>query len=260
MINYTFSLVDLEYFLLIFTRVTCFIFVAPFFSMSNTPARVKVALGVFVSYIIYQSPIPHVPVVYQTLFGFSIIVIKEGITGLLVGLGANICNSIVLFAGRTIDMEIGLSMANQLDPTTKENASLTGLIYQYSIMLILLMSGMHRFILQALVETYTLIPVNAAVFNQDALVTSMIQFMSDFFSIGFRICLPVFCVTLIVNVVLGILAKVSPQLNMFAVGIQIKVLVGFIIVFMTVSLLPFFSDLIYKEMKVMMVSFVEAMM
>lgn len=260
MIEYSFSIAELEYFLLIFTRVSCFIFIAPFYSMNHTPARVRIGLSVFVSYLLYQMLIPHEAIVYSTLLEFATIVMKEALTGFLVGFGANICSTIVLFAGRMIDMDIGLSMANQLDPTTKEYASISGVFYQYVVMLLLLVSGMHRYILQALVETFTLIPVNKAVFDGDRLLAPMLEFLRDYLSIGFRICLPVFCVMLIVNVVLGILAKVSPQMNMFAVGIQIKLLIGLGVMFLTTGMLPYISDFIFTEMKKMMVAFVEAMM
>ena len=127
-------------------------------------------------------------------------------------------------------------------------------------MLMLIVSGMHRFILQALIDTYELIPVNGAVFREDALLAAMMQFMSDYIIIGFRICMPIFIVILILNVVLGVLAKVSPQLNMFSVGIQIKILVGFAVIFLTAGMLPSAADFIFTEMKRMMVAFVEGMM
>ena len=260
MIEYSFSIEELEYFLLVVVRITCFFFTAPFFSMNNTPKRVKIGLGIFVSYLIYQSTLPHDAVVYENVMEYATIIMKEACVGLLVGLAASICNTIVLYAGRIVDMEIGLAMASQMDPTTKEQTTITGVYYQYMVMLILLISGMHRYLLQALAETYVLIPVNGAVFNMDSLLTSMIMFMTDYLNIGFRICLPVFCVSLIVNVVLGILAKVSPQMNMFAVGMQIKVLLGLCVLFFTTAMLPYISDFVYTEMKAMIVRFVEAMM
>ena len=85
MINSVFSYADLEYFLLIFTRVTCFIFIAPFFGMNNTPRRVKVGLGIFVSLLIFSGITPHETVEYATLLEFSIIVMKEAVTGFLIG-------------------------------------------------------------------------------------------------------------------------------------------------------------------------------
>ena len=128
------------------------------------------------------------------------------------------------------------------------------------VMLILLVSGMHRYILRAITQTYELIPINGAVFHTDRMMDAVLSFMAQYVNIGFQICLPVFCAILIVNVVLGILAKVSPQLNMFAVGMQIKILIGLGIMFLTTGMLPYVSDYIYKEMKVMIVSFVEAVM
>lgn len=260
MIEYSFSIEELEYFLLVVVRITCFFFTAPFFSMNNTPKRVRIGLGIFVAYLIYQTTLPHDSVVYETVLEYAIIIMREASAGLLVGLAASICNSIVLYAGRIVDMEIGLAMANQMDPTTKEQSSITGIYYQYMVTLVLLISGMHRYLIQALAETYVLIPVNGAVFHTDSLLTSMILFMTEYLNVGFKICLPVFCVSLIVNVVLGILAKVSPQMNMFAVGMQIKVLLGLCVLFFTTAMLPYISDFVYTEMKTMIVRFVEAMM
>ena len=119
---------------------------------------------------------------------------------------------------------------------------------------------MHEYLLKALLETFTLIPVNGTVFNMDSLLSSMIRFMSEYIIVGFRICLPVFAVMIILNAILGILAKVSPQLNMFAVGIQIKVLTGLTVLFLTVGMLPGASDFIFTQMKKIVVSFVEGMM
>ena len=65
---------------------------------------------------------------------------------------------------------------------------------------------------------------------------------------------------IMLNAILGILAKVSPQMNMFAVGIQIKVLVGISVLFLTTGMLPGAADFIFRQMKKMVVSFVEGMM
>ncbi len=260
MIDYIFSYADLEYFLLILTRITSFIFIAPFFSMGNTPRRVRIGLGFFVSLLVFGSVTPHEVIVYDTILEYTIIVAKELLTGLLIGFGANLCTSIVSFAGHIMDMEIGLSMVTLMDPTTKESSSISGILYQYMITLMLIISGMYRYLLKALVETYQLIPVNGAVFKMDSLMLSMLRFMRDYIIIGFRICLPVFAVMIMLNAILGILAKVSPQLNMFAVGIQIKILVGLSVIFLTVGMMPGASDFIFTQMKTIIVSFIEGMM
>ncbi len=260
MIEYSFSVQELEIFLLIVVRMTCFIYAAPFYGMNNTPGQFKVAFGLFVSYLIYFTTMPHEQLVYNTVLQYATIVLKEAIVGLMIGWGANICSSIVFFAGRMVDMEIGFAMVNAMDPTTRENVTITGFYYQYMVTLILIFSGMHRYLIQAIADTYELIPIAGAVFRSDLMLEAVVAFLSTYINIGFRIALPVFAAILIVNVVLGILAKVSPQLNMFAVGMQIKILIGLGIMFLTTGMLPYVSDFIYKEMKVMIVAFVEAMM
>jgi flagellar biosynthetic protein FliR len=110
-------------------------------------------------------------------------------------------------------------------------------------------TGLYRFLMGALADSFTLIPVNGAVFHSESLLNSMITFMNDYIVIGFRIVLPIFCVILLLNAVLGILAKVAPQMNMFAVGLQLKILVGFGAIFFTVGMLSGAADFIYQEMK-----------
>lgn len=258
MIDYSFSYGDLELFLLIFVRVASFVYIAPFFSMSNTPSRVRVGLAFFISVLLYQTG-PEQEVVYDTLTGYTIIVMKEAVTGFLIGFGANLCTAVVSFAGQIADMEMGLSMASLFDPATKQQTTITGVYYNYMVLLLLMISGMHRYLLKALAETYELIPINGAVFHDDALLQALITFMGDYIIVGFRICLPIFAVMIILNAVLGILAKVSPQLNMFAVGIQMKVLVGFCVLFVTTAMLPDAAGFIYEQMKRMVVSFVRVM-
>ncbi|MBP3475555.1 MAG: flagellar biosynthetic protein FliR [Lachnospiraceae bacterium] len=258
MIDFTFTYADLEYFLLILVRISCFIYIAPFFSMTNVPRRVRVGFSIFLAYLVFQA-VDHNEVVYDSLLGYAIIVMKEALTGFLIGWGAQICTTVTAFAGSIADMEIGVSMVSLMDPTTKEQATFSGVYYQYLFTLFLIITGMYRYLLQALIDTFTLIPINGAVFKTEALLESVIMFLSDYIAIGFRIILPIFCTMILLNVILGVLAKVSPQLNMFAVGMQLKMLVGLGIMFLTVRMLPGAADFVFTEMKRMIVSFVEGM-
>ncbi len=259
MIDLSFSMYELEYFLLILTRVSCFVFVAPFFSLNNTPRHVRVALSLFTAALLYRTLSPAPAVEYNTLTGYSVIVVKEALTGLMLGLGTSMCSAIVNFAGHIADMEIGLSMVSLLDPATKQQATFTGVFYQYMFTLVMIISGLYQYLLGALVDSFTLIPINGAVFKTEALLSSVLLFLGNYVSVGFRIILPIFCAMIFLNCVLGVLAKVSPQLNMFAVGIQFKVLVGLGILFLSIQMLPTLADNIFTLMKRMIVSFVEGM-
>ena len=258
MVNLSFSLVTFEYFLMIVVRVASFVAVAPFYGTNNTPRRVKIGFSVMVAILLFQI-LERPALDYEGVFGFAVIIIREGITGLLIGFAASVCNSIILFAGNIIDMDIGLSMVTEFDPTMNTQVTITGNLYNYFILLLLIATDMHHVILQAVVDSFTVIPINGQIFNWDSLAGSITQYMTDLFVIGFRIFLPIFACMMILNCILGILAKVAPQMNMFAVGMQMKILVGFGVLFLTISLLPGIASFIFTEMKKMMVLFIEGM-
>jgi len=195
---------------------------------------------------------------YSTVLMYSILVVKEAITGVLIGYGANICVSILSFAGHLVDMEIGLSMVSLFDPVSRESVTISGTYYQYTVLLMLMITGMYQYVLAAIIETFNLIPVTGAVFASDRILSAMLIFLRDYLALGFRLCLPVFAAMLLLNAILGILAKVSPQLNMFAVGIQLKILLGLGVLFLTVGMLPGASTAILSEMKKMITVFAEA--
>lgn len=258
MVNYSFSLVAFEYFLLIMVRIASFVFAAPFFNTPNTPGRAKIGFSVFVSLLLF-SVLPQPELTYTDVFGFGVIAVKEGITGLLIGFAANICNSIVLLSGNVIDLQLGLSMATEYDPITQTQSPITGNLYNYFVLMLLIISGMHRFVLQAVVDSFTLIPVGGQIFQWDDLLLTMTEFMTNSMVLGFRIALPVFACVMILNCVLGIMAKVAPQMNMFSVGMQLKILTGFAVLYFTIQLLPYVSEWIFTEMRRMIVSVVEGM-
>lgn len=260
MVDLSFPVQELEYFLLVFARIATFVFAAPFFSQKGVPNTVKIGLSVFIAYVMYAFIQPHVYPEYSSVFGYSVIIMKEVAVGLFLGAGAQLCTSIVLFAGRIVDMEIGLSMANVFDPTTNQQSSITGVLLQYGVMLILYTTGLHRYLLKALMETFTLIPINGAVFHTEELLATIIEFLSDYIIIGFRICLPVFACITLMNIVLGLLAKLAPQMNMFSVGIQLKLLAGLSVLFLTIGMLPNICNFISTQMQQMMVAIVEGMM
>lgn len=258
MVNFAFSLNNFEYFLLILVRIVSFVFVAPFFGDSAVPRRVKVGLSLFVAIFMYN--IVNKPdLEYTSAVGYSVIVVREVMTGLLIGFAAYICNSIILFAGNIIDMDMGFSMAMEFNPSLNTQSTITGNFYYYLVMLILVASDMHSFILRAVCDSFTVVPIGKAVFDWDHLVLSITKYMGDMFVIGFRIFLPFFACIMILNCVLGIMAKVAPQMNMFSVGIQLKLLAGLAVMFLTIFLLPDVANYVFKEMKALTILFIKGM-
>ena len=260
MVDLSFSLSELEFFLLIVIRVTTFLFAAPYFSNRNTvPNHVKIAFGFLFAVCLYRL-VPYTPIEYNTIFGYAVLVLKEAVTGLLIGYGTQIVTTILNLAGHISDMETGLSMVTLFDPTTNQNITITGAYYQYAMTLMLVLSGLFHFLIAAFKESYLLIPINGAIFKSENLMLAMIEFLRDYITIGFKICLPIFAVMLLLNSLLGILAKVSPQMNMFAVGMQLKVLVGLGVLFLTVGMLPGISSMLMKEMQKMVTMITESLL
>lgn len=259
MVTYTFTLAQVQIFILILVRISCFVYTAPFFSTSNVPSRVKIGLAVFVSFLLYGTVAELTTLEYTGLIGYAVIVLKEGITGLMIGFVANLCNSIILFAGHIVSMDIGLSMATEFDINMNTETTVISELYYYFVLLLLIATNMERYILQAIADSYTLIPINGQVFNVDGLLLTITTYMTDSFVIAFRIVLPVFACIMILNCILGVMARVAPQMNMFAVGMQMKILVGMAVMFITVTIFTGVADRIFSEMKILMTDVMQSL-
>lgn len=260
MIEVTVNQENLEYYLLILSRISSFMVVAPFFSQGNTPMRVKLGFAIFTSFLIYMLvPLEAATLSYGSVIDFAGLVLKESIVGLLIGFAAFICNTILHFSGSIIDMEIGLSMAQIFDTTTNTQVGLTGTMYTYFVFFLMLISNMHIYLLNTVVDSFKLIPIGEIRLG-DSMYSTMIGFLTTYFIVGFRIILPVFGTILIANCVLGIMAKVAPQMNMFSVGMQLKIIAGFVVIFATVSLLPSIANFIFEQMQHMVTGVIKGMM
>ncbi len=246
----TFTLQNFELYLLILVRISAFLMTAPLFSLKHIPVRVKAGFSIFIAILLFYSVQQTMPE-YSGVIGFSILVVSEAIAGALMGLFANISYHILAFAGQIIDMEIGFSMLNIMDPTTNITTTISANFYGYLIMLMMIITDLHHFILRALVDSFQVIGLGKAVLRPN-MYELMVDFMIDYFIIAFRIILPVFAAILLVNTILAILAKVAPQLNMFVIGMQLKIFIGLAILLMIVGLIPSVADAIFNEIMKML--------
>lgn len=245
-----FTVERLEFFVLIVVRMSGFIFTAPLFSMPNIPRKIKAAISIFISILLFQT-ISYTALEYVGVIGYAVLVVKELVVGILIGYLTNICTYILNFSGQIIDMDIGFSMVNLMNPTANMTTTISGNLYTYFVTLMLLVTNMHHYILKAMVDAFTFVPVGKIEFHS-SLYGTILKFMADYLVIGFRIVLPMFAAILIVNVVLGVLAKVAPQMNMFVIGMQLKVFVGLFMLGLMIRYLPQVSEFIFEEMKTMM--------
>jgi flagellar biosynthetic protein FliR len=243
----SFTIKNLEYALLIFIRVTAIVSVTPLFGNNAVPVRIKAAISFFLS-IIMINTVDYTAVSYVGTIGYSVLVMKEAITGLVIGIGSGFCLYILNYSGHFIDMELGLSMAMEFDPTSNLQSTITANFLSHLFIIMFLMSDMHYFIIDALNESYKAIPIGGA--NIDAgLYHIIVKYIVDYFVIALRIALPIFACVFVINIILGILAKVAPQMNMFVIGMQLKIFVGLFILYMIMGMLPGIVDFIFEEMR-----------
>ena len=240
-----FTVENLEYFLFIVTRVSAFVFTAPFFNFGSIPRQLKVAFTLIFSTLLYLT-LPYTEITYP------------GVTGALLGYFTNIVMTILNFTGRLIDMEIGFAMVTMYDPVFKVDTSVSGNLYNYFVIILLLIGNFHHYFLRAFVDAFRVIPIGRAVVNANV-VNIIVDFLGNYFLIAMRLMLPIYATMLLVNVVLGVMAKVAPQMHMFVVGIQLKLLGGLVVMVLMMTMLPGVADYLTKEMQDVFLKAVEAL-
>lgn len=228
-------------------RVACFISIAPVFGHNSLNTRMKISIAFFVSLILYQVVDVSLPV-YSDVLGYSTLVVEEALVGLLLGFVAGLSMKALAIAGEFIDREIGFSMATTFDPN-QGMVTITGELYDKIVCLVIMISNLHYYILSAAAQSFELVPVGRIVLNPDLIYTSLVQFIVQVFMIGFRIAMPVFLGATMLNVILGVLAKSSPQMNMFAIGMQLKVFVGLFLLAVCIMFVPNIANYIMERMR-----------
>lgn len=237
--NVNFVLIDrFIILLLVFVRMSSIFVITPVFGRSELPAYLKIGLAFFCSYTILPL-LGDVQVEYTNLFSFAAIVAKEFLVGIIIGYVSFLVFSALYMAGMMIDIQIGFGMVNVLDPTMNTQVPLTGnFIYILTTMLLLAMDG-HHILLSALYKSYSLLPINGFEFTE-AMVNNISTIFSEVFLIGFKISIPVFAAMLLSEVSLGILSRTVPQMNVFVVGMPMKIGIGLITIYL---MLPIFIQI-----------------
>lgn len=247
--SFTISTLTLEAFLLVLVRIACFMAIAPIFGHNSLNARMKISIAFFVAVVLFDVVQPDLPL-YSDVLGFTILVLQEALVGLLLGFVAGLSMKALAIAGEFIDREIGFSMATTFDPT-QGMVTITGDLYDKIVCLVIMITNLHYYILSAAAQSFELVPVGQVVLNPAVIYTSLISFIMQMFSIGFRIAMPVFLGATMLNVILGVLAKSSPQMNMFAIGMQLKVFVGLALLAICIMFVPNIANYIMERMQEM---------
>lgn len=230
--------------MLIFARMVGFIYLLPIFSGLNVPTRVKLGFSFILAVVIFSSGMADTSIVADSAIAYAIIICKEVLTGMCIGFIVYTFFAIFYFAGQMLDYSIGFSMVNVFDPVTQIQVPITGNFIYFIMATLFIVTGGLNTIMAAFFESYVIIPIGGTNFLAgQGMADFMIGMTATYLSLGLRIASPIVGTILIVDVALGILVKASPQMNVFVVGMPIKLLVGLVMLFI---ICPFFIN-IYNE-------------
>lgn len=222
-------------FMLVLCRITAFFVVAPIFSARNVPNPFKIGFSFFVALTIFPSlDAPAAPM--DAVFLLSIV--KETLVGLILGFIAYLFFTVVQIAGSFVDMQIGFSMANIIDPLTGAQAPVLGnLKYMIGTLLFLSFNG-HHVLLSGILDSYRWVPLDNNVFAQiyrGQVSEFAVHSLSTAFTLAFQLAAPMVVALFLVDVGLGVLARTAPQFNIFVVGVPLKILVGLLLLIVLIS-------------------------
>lgn len=218
-------------------RVLGLFAISPVFGGTGVPRRIRLVLGLAVTFALAPS-LPPVPPVSPGSWTGMLILVQQMLIGILFGLTLRIIFSAVDVAGEMIGLQMGLSFAVFYDP---QNAGQTPVLAEFlsllTTLIFLAMNG-HLLIISVLAESFQLLPIGTSPISA-AGFGAVVSWAAVLFSAGVLLSLPVVAALLIANIAMGVLSRVAPQLNLFAVGFPVTILSGFVV--LTISL-PYFGS------------------
>jgi flagellar biosynthetic protein FliR len=233
----------LDAFLLIFVRTIGLFIMVPLFSNSSIPNISKIGLAFFISAIVINTIDYSVAVSSTDFLNYGLVLAKEFFVGWLIGFSAYLAYSILMLVGQFVDYQIGFSMVNVFDPLSQIQLTITGNLYYYLALLLAIITNAHHIFIRGLIASFELIPIGSMVLSQ-SLNESVIGFMDQYFLVALQIASPFFAVMLITNIVLGILARTAPQMNLFVIGFPLKIILGLFVLLITLNLFSNVTDII----------------
>ncbi|OPJ57103.1 flagellar biosynthetic protein FliR [Alkalithermobacter paradoxus] len=222
-------LVSLNLYILIFSRLIGLFVVAPIFGRNNLPNIFKLGFCLIIAYII----LPYVEgsgVTQLSFFETIFLAIKELLIGLVIGFIAYIIFSIFFIAGSFIDMDLGFGMASVMDPQYGAQVPITGnFIYTIGTVVFMILNG-HHHLIRSLVNSFYIFPVNSLISINNNLFIFLVKLLDYIFTSAIKIAIPVMIAIFLTNLILGILARTMPQMNVFVVGMPLKLIIGILII------------------------------
>lgn len=203
---------------------------APVFGMRSVPVKVKVILSLAItSVLVPMLPVPEVDVLSPLAF---LIIAQQILIGIMIGFTVQLVFSAVITGGQIVAMQMGLGFSLMVDPQNGSQSPVLSQFYIVMVTLIYLSINGHLVMLEVLAESFKTMPISA-----EGLVAKnfmqVVNWGSNIFAGGLAIALPAIASLLVVNIAFGVMTRSAPQLNIFAIGFPITMVLGFALVMVT---------------------------
>jgi flagellar biosynthesis protein FliR len=219
-------------------RVSGMVAFAPFFSSTSLPVRAKAVFVAAVAFLLAPlvAALPHA----QANVSCSAI-LGELAVGLVYGLSLALLNEMLLFAGQIAGLQFSFSLVNLMDPNSAIQTPLLGNLFQLMGTLVLITAGLDRILLASMIRSFSVVPLGAYAFAPPAAL-AIVRAASGIFLAALELAAPVLAATLLVEVAVALLGKLSPQLPVMSLTVPMKTLTGFVILMGSLALWPRFIE------------------
>lgn len=227
---------SLMVFLLLLVRLTGMIVAAPFFSQMGVPVQLQVGIALTISFILFPLYVSTAHVVTDNLWLFTWVAAQEFIVGLLIGFLASLVFAAVQMAGNHITTQMGLGVAQAIDPITQQQSPVMGQFYFILAITLFLSLNIHHSLILAVAKSFDFIPLATGISHFNILTGRFMALGQELFMLSIVLVLPAMGILLVQEVALAFMSKIMPQMNIFMVALPLKVGVALILVYVT---LPF---------------------
>lgn len=234
---------ELTLFLYITARVSGFILFNPLLGRTNIPAAFRAGMVLVLSWFVMGVSTQQVDVP-GSIPELGLRLLLELGLGFLLGMAVNFFFYIPQLAGDMVDTQMGMTMNQMYDPGTSSNMTVTGQILNVLMTLLFFAAGGHFTLLRIFLTSEEIVPLGVVAIRQPVLYY-LLELFIECTLLGVKLCMPILAAELIAQVGMGVLMKVIPQINVFAINIELKVIVGLALLF--ILTIPFSEFLIDAE-------------
>lgn len=226
--------------LLIFMRMTGCVVFSPIFGRTNIPVVIRVGLTLMLSLFSYQL-VPTRTVVLSSFLIFFVTMLRELLLGFLIGFIIQMFLSVILISGENMDMQIGISMSKIYDPQSNVSMPISASLINAMFFLLFFATGAHLTLIQVFIQFCVLVPYGELAIDPQVF-SHMVELFRLILIYSVKMSLPIMASQLITEFAVGLVMKAVPKLNIFMINIQVKLLLGFGILFLMAGPLASFLE------------------